>query len=75
MSSILTLLSTFQIVYTYTMAKPMNHKRRLKALEETAPAKVRDRNALAMLLRYRGGGHGDAKKQQARRACRGRPKW
>lgn len=53
------------------MAKPMNMKRRLKALEtlEIAP---RDPVALAMLLRRGDGRHPDQKKEGSRRACRGK---
>jgi hypothetical protein len=52
--------------------KPMNHKRRLKALESMTPRKGRDLNALAMLLARKGGHHGDKRKEASKSACRGK---
>jgi hypothetical protein len=56
------------------MAKPMNHKRRLKALERTRAATPR--NEVAVALARRGGAgagrHTDKKKQASRDACRGK---
>lgn len=54
------------------MAKPMNMKRRIRAMETAAPKGTRDPAALALLLRGSGGSHGDAKKQRSREACRGK---
>lgn len=53
------------------MSKPMNNKRRLKAL--LAPgAKGSNPVARAMILQSRGGHHGDKRKEASRHACRGR---
>lgn len=55
------------------MAKPMNHKRRIKALEQT---KVTRRNGVAVALARRGGAgagrHTDKKKAASKKACRGK---
>jgi hypothetical protein len=55
------------------MAKPMNHKRRLKALERT---KATLRNEVAIALARRGGAgagrHTDKKKRASKNACRGK---
>jgi len=53
------------------MAKPMNRRRRIKALENAKAPKARDLNALALILARKGGHHGDAKKQRSKKACRG----
>lgn len=50
--------------------KTMNHQRRLKARPKAA--KARDFNALALIVSRKGGHHGDARKERARKACRGR---
>lgn len=52
--------------------KPMNAKRRLKAMREAKPRKGRDFNALALIVSRKGGSHGDARKERSRKACRGR---
>lgn len=52
--------------------KPMNQKRRLRALETAGPAKARNPVALALAQRRGGGTHGDLKKRRSREACRGR---
>lgn len=56
------------------MAKPMNHRRRLKALEQTTQATPR--NEVALALAQRGGAgagrHPDKKKARAKKACRGK---
>jgi len=61
-------------VLLYTMAKPMNHERRLKALERTRAATPR--NEVAIALARRGGAgagrHADKKKQASKNACRGK---
>jgi hypothetical protein len=54
------------------MAKPLNFKRRLKNAEDAQPRKARDLNALALIVSRKGGHHGDARKAQSRKACRGR---
>jgi hypothetical protein len=54
------------------MAKPMNHKRRLRAAEQKKVRKARDLNALAMLLARKDGHHGDKRKERSRKACRGK---
>jgi len=55
-----------------TMSKPMNHRRRLKALENATPAKTRNPYALACSLRNGAGNHGDKRKKASKKACRGR---
>jgi hypothetical protein len=54
------------------MAKPMNMKRRIKALERTAAARPRDPGALALARRAGAGAgrHADKKKQASKDACR-----
>lgn len=54
------------------MSKPMNHKRRMKALEKSKTPKRRDLNALALILARKGGHHGDSRKQHSKQACRSR---
>ncbi len=54
------------------MAKPLNMKRRLKALLDAKVPKVRDLNALALILSGKGGGHGDQRKAVAKKCCRGK---
>lgn len=55
------------------MAKPMNRKRRLKALENTSAT---PRNPVAYAMARRGGSgsglHADKKKETSRQACRGK---
>ena len=53
--------------------KSLNHKRRVKALENAEPGAVSNPAALALALRFRNRGrHTDARKESARRACRGK---
>jgi len=56
------------------MAKPMNHKRRLRASEKATPSKGSNPVALAMILRTGSGAgkHPDRRKAAARKACRGK---
>jgi len=56
------------------MAKPLNHTRRLKLLEQSQPQKPRDEAALGLARRGGAGAgrHVDRKKQASREACRGR---
>lgn len=53
------------------MAKPMNQKRRVKALFAPS-AKGSNPVARAMILASRGGHHGDKRKETSRAACRGK---
>ena len=55
-----------------TMAKPMNMKRRIRALERATIAKGSNPVARAMVIGKRGGHHGDARKEASRSACRGK---
>ena len=52
--------------------KPLNHKRRLRALENARPGAVSNPAALALATRFRNARHTDARKERDRRACRGR---
>jgi hypothetical protein len=63
---------SFRLSVQVPMAKPMNMQRRIKALENAGPIKTRDPVALAMALRGGQGRHKDHKKDQSRRACRGK---
>lgn len=53
------------------MAKPMNHRRRVKLLESTTLT-PRNPVALAMSQRRGQGRHPDKRKSASKRACRGR---
>lgn len=53
-------------------SKPMNARRRLRALETSQGSKPRDLNALALIVSRKGGHHGDKRKERNRRACRGK---
>jgi hypothetical protein len=52
------------------MAKAMNHKRRLRALEKAQSAARRDPVALALALRRTHVVHPDKRKRNSKRACR-----
>lgn len=56
------------------MAKPLNHLRRIKALEQTKTKALRNVVAHALALRTGSfaGRHPDKKKQANRNACRGK---
>jgi len=68
MASILTYISFRPILRSMSKNKPMNAERRIRA--RSKPTKVRDLNALALILSRKGGHHGDKKKEQARKSCR-----
>lgn len=57
------------------MAKPMNHRRRIKALENTPVGKPRNEGVIAMVLRNGQGRHPDKKKAASKKACRGKVSW
>jgi hypothetical protein len=54
------------------MAKPMNHKRRLRALESKTPAVRRNPLVLHLVAKQHRVMRLDKKKQASKTACRGR---
>jgi hypothetical protein len=54
------------------MKKPLNHHRRIRALETATVRPGSNPVARAMIIQKRGGHHGDLRKTESKSACRGK---